>query len=138
MESNTFTKTMRTAATIVQGENGENKLSSSGSPRIDAFTLLLQTSEEDTIKETINRIVREATTATESVAIIEDLFVLAFHKRGTSKKNNDGEITELYFNVIGRSDEMLIIKGINIFPSAIADQIYNELNIQSRFKLKNE
>ena len=52
------------------------------------------------------------------------------------KKNNDGEITELYFNVIGRSDEMLIIKGINIFPSAIADQIYNELNIQSRFKLK--
>ena len=26
---------------------------------------------------------------------------------------------------------MIIIKGINIFPSAIADQIYNQLNIQS-------
>jgi hypothetical protein len=86
---------MRTAATIVQGENGENKLSTSGSPRVDAFTLLLQTSEEDAIKEQINSIVREAAataTATESAAIIEDLFVLAFHKRGTSKKNSDGEI----------------------------------------------
>ncbi len=52
------------------------------------------------------------------------------------KKNADGEIIELYFNVIGRSDEMLIIKGVNIFPSAIADQIYNQLRIKSIFKLK--
>lgn len=52
------------------------------------------------------------------------------------KKNKDGEIIELYFNVIGRSDEMLIIKGVNIFPSAIADQIYNQLKIRSIFKLK--
>jgi phenylacetate-CoA ligase len=52
------------------------------------------------------------------------------------KKNKEGEITEFYFNVIGRSDEMLIIKGINIFPSAIADQIYNQLGIKSIFKIK--
>lgn len=52
------------------------------------------------------------------------------------KKNKDGEIIELYFNVIGRSDEMLIVKGVNMFPSAIADQIYNQLKIKSIFKLK--
>ena len=31
---------------------------------------------------------------------------------------------------------MLIIKGVNIFPSAIADQIHNQLDIKSTFKLK--
>ena len=130
---------MRTAANIVQGENGENKLATSGSPRVDAFTLLLQTSMDTTVRESINSIVREAEeaaccvghlcqrgyrgeaaaeAATEAADIIEDLFVLAFHKRGTSKKNRDGELIsdgegfrKLFY--------IYILELYNLYPKAV-------------------
>ena len=42
------------------------------------------------------------------------------------KKNKDQKITELFFNVMGRSDQMLIIKGVNFFPESISEMIINE------------
>ena len=42
------------------------------------------------------------------------------------KKDKDKKITELFFNVMGRSDQMLIIKGVNFFPESINEMIINE------------
>jgi hypothetical protein len=89
---NTFAKTLSTASNIVQGENGANKLASSGSPRIDAFTLLLQDATDINVRTSIDAILHEsiANGVIHENQVIHDLFILAFHKRATSKKNSEG------------------------------------------------
>jgi phenylacetate-CoA ligase len=47
-------------------------------------------------------------------------------KIASVKKDKDKKITELFFNVMGRSDQMLIIKGVNFFPESINEMIINE------------
>ena len=57
------------------------------------------------------------------------------------KKDKFKKITELYFNILGRSDQMLIVKGVNFFPEAIGEIIYEEfpkLNIDYRIKKPNK
>ena len=61
-----------------------------------------------------------------------DIIKIEYIKRDKFKK-----IIELYFNILGRSDQMLIIKGVNFFPESIGEIIFNEfprLNID--FKIK--
>jgi len=82
---------MRSAANIVQGQNGANKLSTSGSPRVDAFTLMLQATTKAEVTSHVNNIIseyRHTSTAQRNI-ILHDLFVLAFHKRATSKNDSD-------------------------------------------------
>jgi hypothetical protein len=121
MSANIFTKTLSSAANIVQGENGANKLASSGSPRIDAFTLLLQDATAENISMSIKNIIGESTRlGVNRHNIITDLFLLAFHKRGTSKTDKDG-------NVISDGEGcknlfyLYIIELYNTFPEPIIE-----------------
>ena len=50
-----------------------------------------------------------------------DIIKIEYIKRDKFKK-----IIELYFNILGRSDQMLIIKGVNFFPESIGEIIFNE------------
>ncbi len=53
------------------------------------------------------------------------------------KRDKFNKISELYFNILGRSDQMLIVKGVNFFPESIGEIIFNEfpkLNIDFRIK----
>ncbi len=53
------------------------------------------------------------------------------------KKDKFGKIIELYFNIMGRSDQMLIVKGVNFFPESIGEIIYNEFpKLNINFKIK--
>ena len=93
----TFATAMRESANLVKGENGALMHASSGSARVNAFSLLVQTSDEASVKKMIRDMFSEFDTCTDTEVrnqIIHDIFVLAFHKRGTSKMSGDTEVSD--------------------------------------------
>ena len=114
----TLSNAMRSAANIVRGENGANKLSSSGSPRVDAFALLLQASSREEIQKHIRNMISEYKT-TGSDIIIHDIFMLGFHKRGTHKMCNGELISdgEGFKNIF----YYYILELYNYFPEMICE-----------------
>jgi len=113
---------MRSAANIVQGDNGANKLSTSGSPRVDAFTLMLQATTKAEVTSHVNNIIseyRNTSTADRNI-ILHDLFVLAFHKRATSKNDSDNTLIS---DGEGFRDVFYhyILELYNHFPNTVID-----------------
>ena len=114
----TFANAFSYASNIIKG----HKLKTSGSKRLDAFNTLLQTSSESSIKKSVAEMLSEYTNETDITRkkeIIQDIFILAFHKRSTSKKVNgvticDGEGFKKLFYIY-------ILELYNSFPDIVCE-----------------
>lgn len=88
-----FAAAFNQATNIVKGHNGENMLATSKSAFVDSFNKLLQSTDIFTIKDSVKRMINEYDN-TKSMDTLCDIFILAFHKRATQKKDNNGTISE--------------------------------------------
>jgi hypothetical protein len=109
-----FSTAFTRAASIVQGQNGENKYSTSEDKRVDAFNLLVRDSSNEDIKIKVNNMFTQYTKSGD-IQVLHDIFVLAFHKRSTSKKDVcDGEGFKMVFY-------LYILELFNVYPTIVCE-----------------
>ena len=117
----TISNAFRNAGNIVQGENGENKLKTSGNPFVDVFTNATRgTSKEELdgmVDSLISFSVNHGSSVEEIGEMIKDIFVLMFHKRQT-RGDGEGE-RELFYN--------FMISLYRHYPQTICDIIKSDL-----------
>ena len=98
---NAYANAFASAGTIVQGENGENKLRESQSPFVDCFTKWVRGTTREEIDLGIQNMITAANlrhVMTEAGYFVKDIFVLAFHKR-QNRHDGEGE-HDIFYHII--------------------------------------
>ena len=119
--SNPLASILKEQSKYTYGDNGALELNTSGSSILDSFVNLLQDTDPDKIRDSVKLMVSDLEYSTDKVQHIHDIFILAFHKRSTSKcvdgvQISDGEgLKNVFYEYI--------IELYNYYPQTVIDII---------------
>ena len=85
---NPLASAMESSTKYTHGANGAVELKTSGDLRVDKFSSMLQDTTPEQIKKDVQDMIAEANASENPTEYIVDIFLLAFHKRATSKTVN--------------------------------------------------
>jgi len=115
---NPLASAMESSSKYTYGANGAVELKTSGDLRVDKFSSMLQDTTPEQIKKDVQDMIAEANASENPTEYIVDIFLLAFHKRATSKTVNgkiisDGEGCKNIFYEY-------ILELYNYYPDTVA------------------
>ena len=109
------------------GDNGALELKSTGTKLLDSFTNLIKDTPSEMVKEAVKQMILELSSKSEAEKgeYVHDIFMLAFHKRSTSKTSSntlisDGEgCKNIYYEYILELYNYYPVTIINLFRSGV-------------------
>jgi hypothetical protein len=92
--TNPLARAMVDETKYTYGDNGAVELKTSGHYRLDYFTNLLKDTDADFVKSAVRTMVGDIQNSDNKAQYIHDIFILAFHKRATTKSSEQIQISD--------------------------------------------
>jgi hypothetical protein len=92
--TNPLARAMVDETKYTYGDNGSVELKTSGHYRLDYFTNLLKDTDAAVVKSAVRTMVGDIQNSDNKAQYIHDIFILAFHKRATTKSSEQIQISD--------------------------------------------